>query len=47
MKKSSYLHNELLNFNDIFRKIVTYDNMKSHKKSGLHPLSRKRNFGKN
>ena len=26
---------------------VTYDNLKSHKKSGLHPLSRKQNFGKN
>ena len=25
---------------------VTYDNLKSHKKPGLHPLSRKQNFGK-
>ena len=24
-----------------FRKNLTYDNIKSHKKSGLHPLSRK------
>ena len=30
--------NELRNFNEIFRKDVTYDNIKSHKKAGLHPL---------
>ena len=35
-----------MNFNEIFRKIVTYDNIKSHQKSGLLPLSRKKNFRK-
>ena len=34
------------NFNEIFRKDVTYDNIKSHKKPGLHPLSEKCIFGK-
>ena len=31
----------LRNFNEIFRKDVTYDNIKSHKKARLHPLSRR------
>ena len=32
---------DLMNFNAIFKKNLTCDNIKSHKKSGLHPLSRK------
>ena len=28
-----------------FQENVNCDNIKSHKKSGLHPLSRKHNFG--
>ena len=36
----------MINFIDISRKNVTYDHIKSHKKSGLHPLFRKHNFGK-
>ena len=35
-----------MDYNDILRKNVTCDNIKSHKKIELHPLSRKRNFGK-
>ena len=35
-----------MNFNEIFRKNVTHNNIKSHQKSGLHPLSRKHNIGK-
>ena len=34
------------NFKEIFRKDVTYDNIKSHKKPGLNPLSRSYIFGK-
>ena len=35
------------NFNEIFMKDVTYDNIKSHKKSGTqNPLSEKCIFGK-
>ena len=41
LRKSSYLLNDLRNFNEIFRKDVTYDNIKSHKKPVLHPLSRR------
>ena len=33
------------NFDEIFRKDVPYDNIKSHKKSGLHTLSRTYIFG--
>ena len=33
--------NELRNFNEIFRKDVTYDNIKSHEKPGVHPFSEK------
>ena len=29
------------NFNEIFRKDVSYDNVKSHKKAGLRPLCRR------
>ena len=35
----------MVNFKEIFRKNVTYGNIKSHQKLGLHPPSRKRNFG--
>ena len=45
-KKISYLLNELRNFNEMFRKHVTYDNIKSHKKTGLHAFSEKHNFTK-
>ena len=34
-RKSSYLLNELRNFNEIFRKEVTYANIKSNKKTRL------------
>ena len=34
------------NFIEIFRKDVTYDNFRSHKKAGLRPLSRKYFCGK-
>ena len=27
------------NFNEVFRKNVSYNNIKSHKKAGLYPLS--------
>ena len=37
--KFSYLLNDLRNFNEIFRKDVTYDNIKSHKKPGGFTLS--------
>ena len=30
--------NDLRNFNELFRKDMTYDNIKSHKKPRLHPL---------
>ena len=36
----------MVNFKEIFRKNVTYGNIKSHRKLGLHPPSRKHNFGK-
>ena len=39
-RNSSFLLNELRNFNEIFRKDVTYDNIKSHKKPAFHPLFR-------
>ena len=38
--------NGLRKFNEIFRKDLTYDNTKSHKKPGLHPLFRRYIFGK-
>ena len=37
---------ELRNFNEIFRKDVTYDNIQSHKKTGFHPLFRRYIFGR-
>ena len=45
-RKSPYLLNELRNFNEIFKEDVTYNNIKSHKKPGLHPFSEKHIFGK-
>ena len=41
-----YLLSELRNFNDIFKKDVTYDNIKILTKTGLHPLSKRYIFGK-
>ena len=38
--------NNLRNFNEIFRKDVPYDNFKSHKKPGFHPIFRRYNFQK-
>ena len=35
-----------MKFKEIFRKNLTCDNITSHKKSGLHPLSRKHSFRK-
>ena len=32
-RKPSYLLNDLRNFNEIFRKDVTYDDIQSHKKT--------------
>ena len=40
------LLNNLSNFNEIFSKNVTYVNIKRHKKTVLHKLSRKCIFGK-
>lgn len=34
------------NFNEVFRKNVAFDDIKSHKKVGIHALSRKYIFGK-
>ena len=36
---SSYVLNDLRNFNKIFKKDVNYDNVKSHNKKQLHCLS--------
>ena len=47
MKKIFISSNEMMNFNEIFRKNVTCDNIKSHQTSGLHPLFTKNNFEKN
>ena len=41
-----YLLSDLRNFNDIFRKDVTYDNIKIKKKTRPHPLSERYIFGK-
>ena len=38
-ENSLYLLNELSNFNEIFREDVTYDNIKSPKKTGIHDFS--------
>ena len=41
-KKFSYLLNDFRNFNEIFRKVEAYNNIKNHIKSGFdqidHPL---------
>ena len=42
----SYLLNNSKNFNEIFRKNVTSDYIKSHKTTGLHPLFKRYIFGK-
>ena len=39
-KKSSYALNDVRDLNKIFRKDMAYDNVKSYKKAGFHPLSR-------
>ena len=44
-RKSSYFLNDLMNFNDIFRKDVAYDSIKSHKKTRFYALCRKHTFG--
>ena len=36
----------MTNFHEIFRKNITYYNIKKQQKSGLHSLSIKYNFGK-
>ena len=36
----------MMNFKDICRKVIPYDNIKCHQKSRLHPFSRKHNFEK-
>ena len=38
-ENSLYLLNELSNFNEIFREDVTYGNIKSPKKTGIHDFS--------
>lgn len=35
----------MVNFNEIFRKNITSDNMKCHQTSGLHLFPRKKNPG--
>ena len=48
-KKCSYLPNNLRNFNEIFRKIISYDNDQGFilfKKPGLYSLCRKYSFEK-
>ena len=42
--EGAYLLNNLRNFNDIFRKDVAYDNIKSDKKLAFSPLSREVTF---
>ena len=39
------LLNDLKNFNENFRKDMTFDNIKNHKKLGLLPLSSRTTFG--
>lgn len=38
--------NHMMNFDEIFRKNVAYDNIKNHRNSGLQPFSRKQDIGK-
>ena len=42
-----FFSSDLRNFNEIFRKDVTYENIESHKKAWLQPLSRGCIFRKN
>ena len=42
-----FLLKVMRNFSDVFGENVAYDNIKSHKKTGFHPLSRKKHFWKN
>ena len=43
-EKSSYLLNDLRNFNKIFRKNVAYDNIKNQRKSRVHSFFRRDAF---
>ena len=43
---SSYLLNDLKNFDETFRKDVTYDNIKSHENLGFYSLFRRSIFRK-
>ena len=45
-RKSSYLLNNWRNFDEVFRKDLTYDNIKSHEKPESHPFLRRCIFGK-
>ena len=40
------LLNDQRNFNEILRKDATYDNVRSHKKAELHPVTRRYIFRK-
>ena len=40
------LPNNLRNFIEFFKKNVSYDNIKNHKKQGPYPLYKKYSFGK-
>ena len=46
VNKSSDILNDLRNFNEIFRKDVAYDKIKSHKETGLHSLFLSHSFVK-
>ena len=39
--ESPYILNDMRNFNEVFRKDVTYDNIKIHKKTGVQLLFRR------
>ena len=44
-KPLKLIKNDMMNFNEIFRKNVTCDKIKCHQKLRLHAPSKKRNFG--
>ena len=46
LRNSSYFLNDWRNFNGIFRKHVTHDNIKSHQKPVFHPFFRRYIFRK-
>ena len=46
VRNSSYFLNDWKNFNGIFRKHVTHDNIKSHEKPVFHPFFRRYIFWK-